>query len=109
VEAAVVEIKPTLKHVVQIWWSYAWRVLLIALLIEFVTATLLATFKRALGPSFGAVDQWVRFLLGIAFIFAPLLIFPCLFATRWRNFRIALISADDAGTAATLTSNEEKR
>lgn len=104
----MVEIKPTLKHVVQIWWSYAWRVLLIALLVEFVTATLLATFKSALGPSFDSVDRLVRFLLGIAVIFAPLLVFPWLFATRWRHFRIALISSDEAPTAATSTSNSER-
>jgi hypothetical protein len=108
VETTVVEIKPTLKQLVQIWWSYAWRVLLIASLVEFVTATLLATFKSALGPSYESVDRWVRFLLGIALLFAPLLVFPWLFATRWRHFRIALIASDEAPTASTLTSNSER-
>jgi hypothetical protein len=105
----VVEIKPTAKHVVQIWWSYAWRLLLIASLAEAVTATLLATFKGALGPSFGSVDKWVRLLLGIAVIFAPLVVFPWLFSARWRNFRIALISPDELSAAATQTSDRQRR
>jgi hypothetical protein len=94
----VVEIKPTLKHVVQVWWSYAWRFLLIAGLVEFVTASVLATLRTALGPSFGPVDRVVRLLLAIAVIFAPLLVFPWLFTARWRHFRIALISSDDSAT-----------
>jgi hypothetical protein len=87
------EVTLTGLRLLKIWWAFAWRMLLLSMVIGFGLAMLFAPVGVAIGFSYAAVDRFMQFVFAVVEILVPLLVLPWLFSLRWSGFRIAIVSS----------------
>ena len=97
---ASIELKPTLRRVIVIWWAYVWRYVVavgISLLLALVLGMMLGIVMQSQGYSATAMRIAGYLLGGILGLAATVVPLRLIIGKEFRGFRLVLVKKPSAG------------